>query len=257
MTENPYQTPDESNEPVAPVKKGSRTGLIVKLLVGVVVVLFLIALWLPAQRGVRPAALRMQCSNNLKQVMLALHNYEETYHALPPAYTVDEQGNPLHSWRTLILPYIEQKALYDKIDLAKPWNDPVNQQARDSHVPAYACPSADMPRGNTNYLAIVSADSCLQPGKARPLSEITDEHRLTLVVVETDAEHSVPWMEPTDMNEDMLLEQFAARRGPHPQVIYATFVDGSVGPMDDDTSAVDLKALISIAGNDPTSRHVD
>ena len=242
MAENPYQTPDESNEPVVPTKKGSRTGLIVKLLVGVVVVLFLIALWLPAQRGVRPAARRMQCTNNLKQVMLALHHYEEAYHALPPAYTVDEQGNPLHSWRTLILPYIEQKALYDKIDLSKPWNDPVNQQARESHVPAYACPSADMPRGNTNYLAIVSAGSCLQPVKARPLSDITDEHRLTMVVAETDAQHSVQWMEPTDMNEDMLLEQFAARRGPHPAVIHAGFVDGSVAPMDEDTSAVDIES---------------
>lgn len=257
MAENPYQTPDESNEPVVPAKKGSRTRLIVKLLVGLVVVLFLIALWLPAQRGARPAALRMQCSNNLKQVMLALHHYEEAYHALPPAYTVDEQGNPLHSWRTLILPYIEQQALYDKIDLAKPWTDPANQQARESHVPAYTCLSADMPRGNTTYLAIVSAGSCLQPGKARRLSEITDEHRLTLVIVETDAEQSVHWMEPTDMNEDMLLEQVAARRGPHPAVIYATFVDGSVGPVDEDTSAVDWKALISIDGNDPKSRHVD
>ena len=45
------------------------------------------------------------CVNNLKQIALALHNYEEVYKVLPPAYTVDAQGRPLHSWRTLILPY--------------------------------------------------------------------------------------------------------------------------------------------------------
>ena len=258
MTENPYQTPDKSNEPVVPAKKGSRTRLIVKLLVGVVVVLFLIALLLPAQRGTRPAARRMQCTNNLKQIALALLNYEEVYHALPPACTFAEQGNPLHSWRTLILPYIEQQALYDKIDLSKPWNDPANQWAREKEVPAYSCPSVEMPGGNTTYLAVVSPGSCLQSDKARRLSEVTDEHRLTIVVVEADYRHSVPWMEPVDMDEDTFLERVAANRGPHPTIFNVVFLDGEVRGLNRDISAASLKALVSIAGNDePVSSEVD
>ena len=74
----------------------------------------------------------MQCANNLKQIALALRNYESVYHALPPAYTVDAEGKPLHSWRTLILPYLEQQALYDKIDLSKPWDDPANKEAYET-----------------------------------------------------------------------------------------------------------------------------
>ena len=73
----------------------------------------LVALLLPAVQAARESARRMQCSNNLKQVALAMHNYHDTYQSFPPAYTVDADGNKLHSWRTLLLPYIEQAALYD------------------------------------------------------------------------------------------------------------------------------------------------
>ena len=83
-------------------------------------------LLIPAVSSAREAARRMQCSNNLKQIALALHNYHSAYGTLPPAYTIDVDGNRLHSWRTLILPYMEQDALYQQIDFSKPWDDPAN-----------------------------------------------------------------------------------------------------------------------------------
>ena len=86
----------------------------------------LVGLLLPAVQAAREAARRMQCSNNMKQIALAMHNYEAVYKAFPPAYTTDANGQPLHSWRTLLLPYMEQQALYSQIDLNKPWDDPVN-----------------------------------------------------------------------------------------------------------------------------------
>ncbi|MEZ6144785.1 MAG: DUF1559 domain-containing protein [Planctomycetaceae bacterium] len=48
----------------------------------------------------------LQCKNNLKQIMLALHNYHDDFGTFPPAYTVDENGKRMHSWRTLIWPYL-------------------------------------------------------------------------------------------------------------------------------------------------------
>ena len=75
--------------------------------------------------------------NNLKQIALALLNYEQAHHALPPAYTVDAQGRPLHSWRTLILPYLDQESLYQTIDLSKPWNDPANAKALETSLPFF------------------------------------------------------------------------------------------------------------------------
>src|SRR5262245_46299640 len=82
---------------------------LLELLVVVAVIGILIALLLPATRSARPAARRAQCTNNLKQIALALRSYEQDHKALPPAYTVDESGRPLHSWRTLILPHLEQR----------------------------------------------------------------------------------------------------------------------------------------------------
>ncbi len=78
------------------------------------------ALMIPAVSEGHKAARRMQCSNNLKQIGLAFHNYHSAYGSLPPAYTVDADGNRLHSWRTLILPFIDQSALVQQIDLNKP-----------------------------------------------------------------------------------------------------------------------------------------
>ncbi|MEL7264459.1 MAG: DUF1559 domain-containing protein [Planctomycetota bacterium] len=68
----------------------------------------------------------MACSNNVKQIGLGLANYHASWNSFPPAYTVDANGNRLHSWRTLILPYVEQQPLYDRIDLTKPWDDPAH-----------------------------------------------------------------------------------------------------------------------------------
>ena len=90
---------------------------------GIIVVL--IALMLPAMRSAREPARRTQCRYNLKQIGLALHEYEQAFGVLPPAYTVDAEGKRLQSWRVLILPYLDQAALYKLIDLTKPWDDPV------------------------------------------------------------------------------------------------------------------------------------
>ena len=148
---------------------------------------------------------RTQCKNNLKQIALALHNYNDQYGALPPAYTVDENGTPLHSWRTFILPFLEQKPLYDKIDLTKAWDDPVNAEAYKSTIWAYRCPSADGPETHTTYLAVVTSNSCLRAAEPRLLSEITDGTANTLMVIEADLEHAVHWMSPMDADESLIM----------------------------------------------------
>ncbi len=108
-------------------KTGSGRGFWpIKSLAVLAILALLIAFLLPATRSSRGAARRAQCTNNLKQIALALHNYEQAYKSFPPAYTVDANGRPLHSWRTLILPFLEQESLYRAIDLSKPWNDPAN-----------------------------------------------------------------------------------------------------------------------------------
>jgi prepilin-type processing-associated H-X9-DG protein len=202
------------------------------------------------RRSAGEAARRMSCQNNLKHIALALHNYEEVYHCLPPAYTVDASGKPLHSWRTLILPYLEQKWLYEKIDLTKPWDDPANKAAYDTKVSAYQCPSAKHPVGQTSYLAVVGPGCCFQATEPRRLAEITDDPGLTLMVIEVDAEHAVHWMSPTDATERSILGFGESRRLPHPGGTQAAFVDGRVSFLGKEIKPATLRAAISVAGND-------
>jgi type II secretory pathway pseudopilin PulG len=249
MGNNPYESPHPSGE--SPVQKTGMLGRrLVQVLLVVVVVGVLVALLLPAVRSAPGAARRAQCINNLKQIAIALRNYESDYHSLPPAYTVDKDGKPLHSWRTLILPYLEQQSLYEKIDLSKPWDDPANKEAYESEVSVYRCPSADLPRNHTTYMAVVAPGGCFQPTKPRKLSEITDAPNLTLMVVEVDPEHAVPWMAPTDASEQWILNLGTDARLPHRGGRQAVCVGGNVLFFSSDLEPATVRALISIDGHD-------
>jgi prepilin-type N-terminal cleavage/methylation domain-containing protein len=104
------------SSPFAPVR---RAFTLVELLVVIAIIGVLVALLLPAVQSAREAARRMSCSNNLKQLSLALHNYEDTHKTLPPAGIDSNQM----SWAVLLLPYFEQKALYDQFNFNRgSWN---------------------------------------------------------------------------------------------------------------------------------------
>jgi type II secretory pathway pseudopilin PulG len=249
MSDNPYESP-HTDDDASVQKEKKRRFTLVELLVVIGVVGILVALLLPTVRTAREPARRTQCSNNLKQIAIALQNYESDFHALPPACTVDEDGKPLHSWRTLILPYIEQKALYDKIDLSRPWDDPANKEAYETWLDVYRCPSTDCPEGHTTYLAVVTPDSCFRPGEPRRLAEITDARDLTLMVLEVDSDQCVHWMSPDDAGEQDILNRGTQGGAPHPGGRQAVFVDGYVRFLKSDLEPAILRAIISIDGQD-------
>jgi hypothetical protein len=214
------------------------------------VIALLIALLLPAQRRVRPAGRRTQCKNNLKQIGLALHNYHDVYGAFPPAFTVDVYGKPLHSWRTLILPYFDQLPLYQKIDLSKPWDDPANAEAFQAEPYGYSCPSANCPKGQTTYLAVAAPNSAFGPVRSRSLKEITDGTSETLMVIEAAPSDAVHWMAPQDADETLLLSYGAKTKDAHTGGRHALLADGAVRFLSNNLPATTLQALISAAGKD-------
>lgn len=223
---------------------------LVELLVVIAIIGMLVALLLPATRGSRHASRRMQCMNNLKEIALALRNYESPYHALPPACTLDANGKRLHSWRTRILPFLEQRSLYEKINLSEAWNDPVNEDALQTALPVYRCPAADSVANHTVYLAVAGPNACFHVSRARRLAEITDSHAETLMVIEADGRHAVPWMAPADADEKLVLDLGRKSALAHIGGMHAAFVDGSVRFLSDQTPASERRALISIAGAD-------
>ena len=227
-----------------------------ELLATLVILAVLGAIFLPSIRrsGARDAARRMQCSNNLKQIGLALHNYQEEHGALPPAYTVDGNGQPLHSWRTLILPYLDRQALYETIDLSRPWNHPANAEAYAATIPIYTCLNATVPPGQTTILALVGEDCGLHPTRPRRLEEIKDGLPNTLVVVEVSADQAVHWMNPEDSANRFLLsfndntELLHSAAGS--QGVQSLLMDGSVRFLPPTVTRQTRDALTTIAGDD-------
>src|SRR5262249_30142494 len=84
--------------------------------------------FLGAKLKVQGAASRTRSANNLKQIGLAMHNYHDVNGAFPPAAVCDKTGKPMLSWRVLILPYIEQDALYKEFKLDEPWDSEHNKK---------------------------------------------------------------------------------------------------------------------------------
>lgn len=242
-----------SGTPVASTPR-RRSGLtVIEILVCIAIIAVLAALFFPATRNAREAARRSQCKCYLKQIGLALHNYHDLYKAFPPAYTVDANGKPLHSWRTLLLPFLDQLSLYEKIDLSKPWDDPVNAEVAKSLPPAYRCPSVKKPTElTTTYLAVVGETCAFRPGQGRPMSDITDGTSRTLFVVEVAPQHAVHWMSPQDADA-ALVSKFTteAKDLAHTGGIQVLMGDGSVRFMSENTPLNTLRTLITVAGNEP------
>lgn len=110
---------------------------LVELLVVIAIIGILIALLLPAVQAAREAARRMKCTNNLKQIGVALHNYEGSYRVFPPGYA----RNPGHNMLTSILPYLEQQSVHDRYDWNVPWDNPVNDAATHVNIDTFLCPT--------------------------------------------------------------------------------------------------------------------
>ena len=150
---------------------------LVELLVVIAIIGILVALLLPAVQAARAAARRMQCSNNLKQLGLAMHNYHDVAKRFPPGsicYTnggdVPGFGSLNQSWATRVLPFIEQTAIADSLDMAirgTLWTgvptSPIGNAQAEMLLPAFLCPQDQMKKVQStfapnNYVACTGAD---------------------------------------------------------------------------------------------------
>ncbi len=125
-----------------------RTGFtLIELLVVIAIIAILIALLLPAVQQAREAARRSQCQNNLMQISLAMQNYMMAHESLPPGVVngdgpikTEQQGYHV-SWMVQILPYLEERNIFEHIDFKVGVYDEKNLEARKQIIPIYLCPS--------------------------------------------------------------------------------------------------------------------
>lgn len=190
---------------------------LVELLVVIAIIGVLVALLLPAVQSARAAARRMTCTNNLKQIGLALHNYQAAKGSFPSAagYTNDVID---YSWSAQILPYFEQASASKLIDFTKNYGDPANSAGIKTLLDMYYCPEAPpnvlvgccptMPgpddAAETNYSAIGThrklyyaidneGTGVMFDNSHIDFKDITDGSSNTLLVGEVDHDHNDPW----------------------------------------------------------------
>jgi hypothetical protein len=198
------------------------------------------------------AAGRVQTSNNLKQIGLALHNYHDTYGNFP-GNVMSPDGKVLMSWRVAILPFIEQDNMYRALDLTKAWDDPVNAKILANMPKVFEVRGREAEKGKT-YLqmpyspkALPGGSPFLVPGQKTTFANITDGTSNTLMVVEaTDA---VSWAKPDDLLFDP--QKLPKLGDPKTKRFHTALGDGSVRIFKRDKLTDDqLKALLTINGGE-------
>ena len=215
----------------------------------------LIVLLFPAISTPRSVGRRVSCGNNLKQIVLALHDYHDIYGSLPPTYIADKNGRPMHSWRVLILPFIEQKPLYAKYRFDEPWDGPNNSKLAATIMKAYSCPAEHSQKGSaasleTDYVAIVGDHTAWQGEKALDFTAFQDGTSKVLMVVEVH--HSgIHWMEPRDLHVSQMAPTINPKHGQgissaHPGGAQVGLADGAIRFLPDETPQDVLRSHIQI-----------
>ncbi|MEX0867581.1 MAG: DUF1559 domain-containing protein [Pirellulales bacterium] len=201
-------TLDESRRQGRQVRRGSPAALLLMVggvgFIGLLMIALLLALLAPL-RGTSHAQARIRESqNNLRQIALALHNYHATYNSLPPAYVADAEGNPLHSWRVLLLPCLDRDDLYSRYDFDEPWDGPNNRLLLAEMPAVYRSPS-DLEGSDGVGYAVVVGDRTLFPpgGEAVAFAQVRDGLSNTIMVVEVH-DSGVAWLEPADLEFDSM-----------------------------------------------------
>ncbi len=243
-------------------------GLAVVLIYGVAILMI---------RSAREKASAMSCRNNLKQIGLAMLNYESTHGTLPIGVETDANEIPTRSWRTLLYPmYIE--ASQQHYDPNLPWDSPNNKRLIDetpvtitdkgggnprkiSLDPCpciWRCPSCDTGSKRVNYAVIVGDQTAFPMNRSVKLDEVTDGLENTILVVET-LSCSPFWTEPLDIGfETMKFRIDRSSNGEisscHPDGAHVLFADGKTYFLSSSVSADELHALLTIAGGESVTR---
>lgn len=218
--------------------------------VGVIGVL--VALLLPAVQAAREAARRNISLNNVKQLMLAIHNFEARNKKLPAHAIYSEDGKPLLSWRVALLPYLEGEELYEQFHLDEPWDSEHNKKLIPLMPLYFAGTSSKLPPtlGKTNYLAPVGEGMVFDgTAKGATFRDIRDGMSNTILILEVDDDQAVEWTKP----DDWKLDPSAPVKGlgtMRPGVFIAGFGDGHASGIATEIDPKLFKALLTKDGGE-------
>jgi hypothetical protein len=185
--------------------------------IAVLVLGCIVGLLFPAASSPRAQWRMAHCRQNLKLISVALQSYHAAYGSFPPAYVADANGKPMHSWRVLILPYLEEQPLYDQYRFDEPWDSAHNRRLLSRNPRVYQCPAhanRSWPSTQTSYLAISGPNMPWNGAKPRATAEFLDGTSWTLFVVEGPP-GQIEWTEPRDLSADEAIELLSSSAKRH------------------------------------------
>jgi hypothetical protein len=209
----------------------------------------------------REAARHTQCRSNIGQLYFALLQYHEIHGTFPPANIADADGRPMHSWRVLILPFIDQVAVYEQYRFDEPWDGPHNSELANRTGDTFHCPSGPNRGGSplTDYVVIVGPDTAFPGAASTSLSDITDGPENTVLLAEI-AGSNIHWMEPRDLQVAEMSFVVNDRdrpsiSGPHSRGPAVVFADRLTAyRLDASLRPATLRAMSTIAGGERVSK---
>ena len=194
-----------------------------------------------------------QRKNNLRQVILAMLNYESANQAFPAYANFDEEGKPLLSWRVHVLPYLEHNELYLKFKLDEPWNSPHNIKLVEQMPPIYADPSREMAHlakvGRTRCVAPFGESMMFHGVEGTKFSSVTDGSSNTIAIAYVAPETAVTWTQPVDWDVD-LEDPKKGLFGEKQSEAVMSLADGSTFTFKSDMKDQRLKALLTKDGGE-------
>ena len=203
-----------------------------------------------------PNADAARCAANFNKIGTALSAYVADKGHFPPAFSTDENGVPLHSWRVLILPYLGYAPLYEQLKLDEPWNSQHNARFSNQMPREYRCPAdTQAPGDETNYFVIQGPGGFVfNTDVTTTPQDILDGVAQTLLVLEGN-NLGVLWMQPTDITtQELAWGTGAGFRGIGSAHFDSRFfiltADGKVSALDGGTTPTELLALATIAGGE-------
>ncbi len=198
---------------------------------------------MPAMMAAHGAAHSAATSNNLKQIGLAMILYESERMVFPPRAIFSKDGKPLLSWRVTLLPYLDQKALYDQFHLDEAWDSPNNKPLVAKMPTIFGSPGSPQKDGQTRYLVAVGKGAMFDGEKGVTSESATDGLSNTILALEVGPDKAVTWTKPDDVdfNPQQPLAGLGKMGG---ATITAVFGDGHIGRLPKDIDADSFRWLI-------------
>jgi len=198
------------------------------------------------------------CAHPMQSLVWAMHSHEGKHRVLPLAYVADATGQPMHSWRVALLPFLGQDSLYHRYLQSESWDGLSNAQLHGQALWEFKCPieKPSGPSTQTSFLAVTGPGTIWNLPQPSTLMSIGDGTSNTILLVEVHGS-GVLWIEPRDLHLAQMNPRFNAPQGQGPasgheqQGAHVAFADGSVRFVPNNAlTSPQFRALLTANGGD-------